>query len=210
MDNTRSIVIFISVTFIALTQAGSAQKHSLSVKEVLNRVPSGQPQLQAYQEQTKAAGYTIDLAKNTFVPNLTAGYQAGYATYNNITGMSYSGLMMPITGPPSANNTYDPVPGTALSALLQWTPFTFGQRQADIKKATSQFNLARTPYDNALLRQQYAGIATYLDLVYLQKLQGSQQPNIHRTLVDLQQSPVLTQERLPPPLHTLPLHSQLV
>src|SRR5258708_2192054 len=209
MDNTRSIVIFISVTFIALTQAGSAQKHSLSVKEVLNRVPSGQPQLQAYQEQTKAAGYTIDLAKNTFVPNLTAGYQAGYATYNNITGMSYSGLMMPITGPPSANNTYDPVPGTALSALLQWTPFTFGQRQADIEKATAQFKLAGSAYDNALFRQQYAGIATYLDLVYLQKLQGSQQANIDRTLVDLQQSLVLAKEGLRPGLDTVQFQSVL-
>src|SRR5258708_13213350 len=153
MDNTRSIVIFISVTFIALTQAASAQKHSLSIKEVLNRVPSGQPQLQAYQEQTKAAGYTIDLAKNTFVPNLTASYQAGYATYNNITGMTYSGLMMPITGPPSANNTYDPVPATPLSALFQLTPFTFGRRQADIKNETAQSKPARTPYPTAIFPQ---------------------------------------------------------
>src|SRR5258708_19892293 len=164
MDNTRSIVIFISVTFIALTQAASAQKHSLSIKEVLNRVPSGQPQLQAYQEQTKAAGYTIDLAKNTFVPNLTASYQAGYATYNNITGMSYSGLMMPITGPPSANNTYDPVPGTALSALLQWTPFTFGQRQADIEKSTAQFKQSGSAYYNDLFPHQFTCIPPHPSL----------------------------------------------
>src|SRR5258708_27567527 len=115
--------------------------------------------------------------------------------------------MMPSTGPSSANNTYDPVSGTALSALLQWTPFTFGQRQADIEKATAQFKLAGSAYDNALFRQQYAGIATYLDLPYLQKLQRSQQANIDRTLVDLQQSLVLAKEALRPARATVQFQS---
>lgn len=209
MYTLKSIVILISITFTVLTQAASAQKRTLSIKEVLNLVPLGQPQLQAYQEQTKTAGYTIDLAKNTLVPNLTAGYQAGYATYNNITGMNYPGLIMPITGPPSAANTYDPVPGSALTALLQWTPFTFGQRQADIEKATAQFKLAGSAYDNALFRQQYAGIATYLDLLYLQRLLGSQQANIDRTRVGLQQSLVLAKEGLRPGLDTVQFQSIL-
>ena len=209
MYNLKSSVIFISVTFTALTQIASAQKRILSIKEVINLVPSGQPQLRAYQEQTKAAGYTINLAKNSLVPNLTAGYQAGYATYNNITGMSYPGLIMPITGPPSTSNTYDPVPGSAVTALLQWTPFTFGQREADIERATAQFKLAASSYNNAVFRQQYASIASYLDLLYLQKLLGSQQANIDRTRVGLQQSLVLAKEGLRPGIDTVQFQSVL-
>jgi outer membrane protein TolC len=123
--------------------------------------------------------------------------------------MSYPGLMMPITGPSSASNTYDPVPGSALTALLQWTPYTFGQRQADLEKATAQFKLAGSAYDNVLFRQQYAGIATYLDLIYLFKLLGSQQANIDRTQVSLEQSLVLAKEGLRPGIDTVQFQSVL-
>jgi len=190
-------------------QPSSPAQRTLSIKEVLSLVQTGQPQLQSYRDRTTAAQYNIALAKNTLVPNLTAGYQAGYATYNNITGMSYSGLMMPISGPPSAGNSYDLVPGTALAALFQWTPLTFGQRQAAVEKAAAQYQLAGSYYDDALFRQQYAGITTYLGLVYLKKLQESQQANVERTRVSLQQSLVLAREGLRPGLDTVQFQSTL-
>jgi outer membrane protein len=196
-------------TLLLIVQTANAQKRILSIKDLLGRIQSGQPGLQAYLEQAKAAKYNIDLARNTLVPNLTAGYQAGYATYNNITGMNYPGLMMPITGPSSVTNSYDPVPGTALTALFQWTPLTFGQRQAATEKAVAQFNLAGTYYDMALFRQQFAGIGIYLDLVYLKKLLGSQEANIDRSRVGLEQSLGLAKEGLRPGIDTVQFQSTL-
>ena len=172
-------------------------------------VQTGQPQLQAYREQSTATGYNVSLAKNTLVPDLTAGYQAGYATDNNITGMSYPGLLMPISGPVAARNSYDMVPGTALTAYLQWTPLTFGQRAAAIEKASAQFKLAGSNYNNALFQQRYAGILIYLDVVYLQRLLTSQQVNIDRTRIGLQQSLVLTKEGLRPGLDSVQFQSLL-
>ncbi len=203
------LIIFTFIAPSIMIPEASAQTRILSIKEVLNLVQSGQPQLQSYREQSTAARYNISLAKNTLVPDLTAGYQAGYATFNNITGISYSGLMMPLTGPVSSGNTYDAVPGTALAALFQWTPLTFGQRQAAIEKAAAQFQLADSYYDNALFRQQYAGITAYLGLVYLKKLLGSQQANVDRTKVGLQQSLVLANEGLRPGLDTVQFQSAL-
>jgi outer membrane protein TolC len=168
-----------------------------------------QPQLNSYKEQAAAAGHAIAIAKNTLMPDITAGYQAGFATYNNITGMSYPGLILPISGPPSAGNTYDPVPGTALTALVKWNPLTFGQRQASIEKATAQFKLANSYYDEALFRQQYTVIATYLDAVYLQKLLQSYQSNIERTETGLQQSLVYAQEGLRPGIDTTQFQAAL-
>ena len=201
-------VRFICLGFLLIVKV-QAQKRIVSIKDVLELVQSAQPQLQAYQEQKKAAGHRVDLAKNTLMPDLTAGYQAGYATYNNITGMSYPGQIMPISGPPSSGNTYDPVPGTALTALFQWTPFTFGQRQAAIEKAVAGFRLAGSYYDNALFRQQYAGVAVYLDLLYYKKLLSSQQSNIDRIRTGLQQSLVLAIEGLRPGLDTVQFQSTL-
>ncbi|MDP4148446.1 MAG: TolC family protein [Bacteroidota bacterium] len=184
-----------------------AQKRVLSIRDVLALVESGQPQLRAYREQLAAARYNVNLAKNTLVPDLTAGYQAGYATDNNITGMSYPGLLMPISGPVFAGNSYSLVPGTALTAYLQWTPLTFGQRAAAVERATAQFKVAGSYYDNALFGQRYAAILVYLDLVYLQRILASQQANMDRTAAGLRQSLALAKEGLRPGLDSVQFQS---
>lgn len=186
-----------------------AQQHGVSIKEAVTLTSTQQPRLKAKQEQAKAAGYNVDLARNTLLPEVIASYQAGYATYNNITGMSYPGAFLPISGPPSAANSYDPVPGSVLSALLKWTPFTFGQRQAAIEKAASQYKLAASQYNDEVFRQQFAVISTYLDAVYLFKLIKSYQGNIERTRIGLEQSLVLAKEGLRPGIDTTQFQSAL-
>jgi len=197
---TAVFLYFALAASSAWPTGATAQNRTLSIREVLVLIQTGQPQLQAYREQSTATGYTL-------LPDLTAGYQAGYATDNNITGMSYPGLLMPISGPVATRNSYDMVPGTALTAFLQWTPLTFGQRAAAIEKATAQFKLAGSNYNNALFQQRYAGILIYLDVVYLQRLLTSQQANIDRTRIGLQQSLVLTKEGLRPGLDSVQFQS---
>lgn len=201
--------VAVCCSLLVAAQNGYAQQHVLSVREALNLVQTQQPQLKGYKEQAAAAGYNIKIAKNTLMPEVTAGYQAGYATYNNITGMSYPGLVLPISGPPSAGNVYDPVPGTALTAMVKWNPLTFGQRQASIDKAAAQYKLASTYYSDALFRQQYTVIATYLDAVYLQQLAHSYQANIERVKGGLQQSLVYAQQGLRPGIDTTQFQSAL-
>jgi outer membrane protein TolC len=206
----RSIAVFLCYAlgaFCGWPNGATAQKRALSIHDVLALVQSGQPQLQAYKEQSAAAGYNISLAKNTLVPDLTAGYQAGYATDNNITGMSYPGLLLPLSGPVFASSSGTLIPGTALAGMLQWQPLTFGQRAAAVEKASAQFKLAGSYYDNALFQQRYAGILVYLDIIYLQKLLASQQANIDRTQIGLQQSLVLTQKGLRPGLDSVQFQS---
>src|SRR5260221_14199458 len=101
MRSIRSIVIIACTFTVSFLQPrkGCAQKRVLSVKDVLALIQSGQPQLQAYKERSTAMGYNVDLAQNTLVPNLTGGYQAGYATPNNITRMSYPRPPQPISRP---------------------------------------------------------------------------------------------------------------
>jgi outer membrane protein TolC len=201
------IIYFALATTFLWPAAATAQKRSVSVRDVLALVQSGQPQLRAYQEQAMAEGENVSLAKNTLVPNLTAGYQAGYATDNNITGMDYPGLLLPLSGPVFATSSNSLITETGLAGLLQWTPLTFGQRAAAVEKAAAQFRLAGRSYDNALFQQRYAGILVYLDVIYLQKLLVSQQANIDRTQTGLQQSLVLTRQGLRPGLDSVQFQS---
>jgi hypothetical protein len=54
------------------------------------------------------------------------------ATANNLAGMFYSNGVLPITGPPSAENNYAAATGSAASILLNWQAVTFGKRDAKI------------------------------------------------------------------------------
>jgi outer membrane protein len=208
-DNFNLIVLAVFLLNVALfcSNVAEAQQRILSIKDVISLVEAQQPQLKSYREQSAASGYNINLAKNTLVPNLTAAYQAGYATDNNISGMSYPGLLLPISGPVLATSSTNLVPGTAVSGLLDWTPLTFGQRTAAVEKASAQFQLSGSYYDNALFQQRYAAILVYLDLVYLNKLLTSRRADIERTRVGLQQSLVLTRNGLRPGLDSVQFQS---
>jgi outer membrane protein len=146
--------------------------------------------------QASATQQNIQLAKNSLVPDLTVGYQANMATYNNITGMSYPGFLLPISGPPSVNNDLNFVPGTAAGALIKWSPITFGQRTAGIEKATAQFKQANAAYNEQLFKYQYNTVNVYLEAVYYKQLLKSLQAAIDRNNVGLQQSLVLAKNGL--------------
>lgn len=210
MPYFRSLVVTAAATLLGiLPGASDAQQHVVSIRDVLSLVETGQPQLRAYKDQSAATAANVDLVRNTLLPNLTGGYQAGYATDNNITGMSYPGLLMPISGPVAAHSNNNVIPGTALTAYLQWTPLTFGQRTAALEKAAAEFKLSGSAYDNALFQQRYAGILTYLSIVYLQKLLVTEQANIDRTQVSLGQSLELAKRGLRPGLDTVQFQSLL-
>jgi outer membrane protein len=203
------VIALLIFFFTGIPLHGFSQVISLSIKEVLQKVQANLPELEAYRQQTAAAEQNISLAKNSLVPDLTAGYQANYSTFNNITGMSYPGLMMPITGPVSANNTMNFVPGTSLAILAKWNPLTFGQRNAATQKATAQFQLSNAFYNQALFKQLYIALYTYLDAVYLQQLLISNRANIARVEVSLNQSFELAREGLRPGIDTTQFQSAL-
>ncbi len=106
------------ILLLFITQIVSGQSQTLSIKEVLQKVQTNLPQLEALWQQTIATEQNIALAKNTIVPDLNAGYQVNMATFNNITGMSYPGFLLPISGPPSISNKMNLIPGSALGALV--------------------------------------------------------------------------------------------
>jgi outer membrane protein len=194
---------------IVICNFGFAQTRTLPLKEIITLVQDNLPRLAAFREESKASVENISLAKNSLIPSATLGYQANYTTFNNITGMNYPGLIMPITGPPSANNNIDFVPGTALAMLVKWEPISFGQRSAAIEKARAQFRLSNASYNQDLFKQQYAALYCYLDAIYFLQTLISTQANIHRVETSLNQSLVLAREGLRPGLDTIQFQSAL-
>lgn len=195
--------------FLTPFQLFAQQADTLSISSTLIAVEQNLPRLKSYREQMNAREEQVKLAHNTLMPDLTAGYQAGYATDNNISGMSYPGLLLPISGPVSKNNNYQLIAGTALTALLKWSPFTFGQRTAQIESAKSQFKLANSQYNEQLFISQYTSINTYLELLYLNKSLFSMQENVQRSGINLQQAITLGRTGLRPGTDSVQFQSAL-
>jgi outer membrane protein TolC len=187
-----------------------AQTVPLSFKETLEKVQHNLPQLEAMRQQAAAAKENINLVKNTLVPDVTAGYQVNTATYNNITGMSYPGFLLPISGPPSVSNKMDFVPGTALGALIKWNPFTFGQRNAALEKATTQYKQVNASYNEQLFQYQFTAINLYLEALYLKQVTRISQTVIDRYNISFQQSLVLAKNGLKPGIDTAQFQSAIM
>ena len=194
--------LLLIVLFLSIIQTLSAQTVTLSIKEVLLKVQHNLPQLEALRQQALSTEQNIALAKNTLIPDLNAGYQVNMATYNNITGMSYPGFLLPISGPPSLNNKMNFVPGSAVGALVKWNPFTFGQRNAAIETATAQFKQANAAYNEQLFQYQYSAVNIYLEVVYCEEVLKSLQANVERSKVSLEQVLVLAKNGLRPGIDT--------
>jgi outer membrane protein len=203
----RSSLFVVFLFFIAGLSIAVAQPVKLSIKETIQKVQSNLPQLEVYRQQAAAEKENISLAKNSLVPELTAGYQVNMATFNNITGMSYPGFLLPISGPPSVGNDLNFIPGTALGALVKWDPFTFGQRNAAIAKATAQYKQANAAYNEQLFQYQYSAVNLYLEALYLKQVNRVSQAVIDRNGVGLEQALVLAKNGLKPGIDTAQFQS---
>jgi outer membrane protein TolC len=209
-SNIHPVIIAFAFLIIITPGAANAQAVKLSIKETLEKVQQNLPQLESYRQQAAAAKENISLAQNSLVPDVTAGYQVNMATYNNITGMNYPGFLVPISGPPSATNDMNFVPGTALGALVKWNPFTFGQRNAAIDKAAAQYKQANAAYNEQLFQYQYTAVNLYLEALYLKQVLHISEAVTDRYKVSLEQSLVLAKNGLKPGIDTAQFQSLIL
>ncbi|MBC9934926.1 TolC family protein [Chitinophaga qingshengii] len=195
---------------VCLLTAGPPELFSqIPLKALLQQATQNYPLLKSRAWETKAAQKGITASKSTLIPSLDAAYQVNYATYNNITGMSYPQLLMPISGPPSAANHYDGVFGSATSLLLNWQPVTFGQRgsQVDLSRAGAQF--AHADAGNEIFQHQVKVINAYLDIIMAKELEKVFLENVARTEANLSVAKTLVVNGIKPGVDTALLKAEM-
>jgi outer membrane protein len=178
--NAIRFIVLIN-TMLVFASTLNAQDRVNTLSEILILAENNYPLLKSKRLEIEAAKKSIDAGKNTFIPSLDAGYQVNYGTFNNITGMVNSQLLVPISGPPSADNRYDGVFGSGANLTLNWQAATFGQRgvQVDLAKAALQF--AGADAENELFRHKVKVTAAYLDVLTAHALINIYAENIKRT-----------------------------
>ncbi len=197
--------LIISVSFYFLFHLSYGQT---DLKALLDLAGRNYPSIAAKQAEAEAAKTTVSLEKNSLLPSLDASYQANYATYNNITGMTYPGQVMPISGPPSDDN-YGAVPGSAASLLFKWSPVTFGQRSAAIAYNEMQYEKQLASVEDEVLKVKFKVAYLYLEMAATEQLINAWQKNIERNAFNLKQVSSLVSAGLRPAVDSLKFKGEL-
>jgi outer membrane protein len=199
----KKYILLFSLVF--LTLAG----HSQSLRELLKLAEANYPLLKAKAYQVQARKEQVSFARSTALPSLDAAYQVNYATYNNITGMAVGESFVPISGPPSTENSYSPVFGSAAGLLLNWEPFTFGQRRSKIESARAYQDYQEADVSNEIFQHQVRTINAYLDLIMTNELVVVHSKNLERSEDNVRIVRALTRSGLRPGTDTALFNAEL-
>jgi outer membrane protein len=199
----KKCMVFLSV--MSLSLAG----HSQSLRELLKLAEANYPLLKAKGYEVQARKEQVSFAKSAILPSLDAAYQINYATYNNITGMAVAESFVPISGPPSTDNTYSPVFGSAAGLLLNWEPFTFGQRRSKIESAQAYQDYQQADASNEIFQHQVRTISAYLDLILVNELISVHKKNLERAEDNVRIVRSLTRNGLRPGTDTALFNAEL-
>lgn len=183
--------------------------HAQSLNDLLKHAEANYPLLKAKGYEVQARKDQVSFVKSSALPSLDAAYQLNYATYNNITGMAVGQSFVPISGPPSVDNSYNGVLGSAAGLLLNWEPFTFGQRKSRIESAKAYQDYQQADEANEIFQHQVRTINAYLDVIMTNELIKVYNKNLERSQDNVRIVKSLTLSGLRPGTDTALFNAEL-
>ncbi len=168
-----------STLFLGLALV-SCNVYGQSLRELLKQAEANYPLLKAKGYEVQARKGQVAFAQSTALPSLDAAYQVNYATYNNITGMAVGGGFVPISGPPSSSNESQGVFGSVGGLLMNWEPFTFGQRKSAINSAKAYEEFQEADVAQEVFQHQIKIANAYLDVMMTYELVKVYTENLDR------------------------------
>jgi len=194
---------------LTLLTAFTVLSQAQSLKELLKQAETNYPLLKAKGYEVQARRDQVAYVKSSALPSLDATYQLNYATYNNITGMAIGPSFIPISGPPSADNQYQGVFGTVGGMLLNWEPFTFGQRRSKVNSAKAYQDYQEAEARQEIFQHQVKTANAYIDVVMAHELIKVYSRNLDRAQNNLRIVRSLTRSGLRPGTDTALFNAEL-
>jgi len=201
-NNIRSYKLFVAIFFCSHTIAQTSTDTLVDLKSAVQLAEQRYHLLKAGKFEADAASKHIDVVKYSRLPTIDATYQAGFGTANNLTGIFYPSGILPMTGPPSSSNNYNPATGSAASILLNWQAVTFGERAAQIDVSIAEAKSKNLEWKQELFNHKINVISAYLDVLLSLDVIHIHQQNIQRVEANLTQSRTLTISGIKPGVDT--------
>ncbi len=157
----------------------------MTLAEAVQDAATKYPAVRASLEEVSAAAAAINLARTAWLPKADFDAQLNRATHNNIFGLLLpSGGAIPgISGPVLGTNSLSSVWGSAAGVLVQWEPFDFGLRKANVAIAEAARNRAGAQVVLTRLEAATAAAEAWLTLLAAQQTVTAAEAGVARARV---------------------------
>jgi outer membrane protein TolC len=157
----------------AFAQA-SASPPTLTITDVVQSAVRDYPLIHVTQEELNASAAGIQLARTAYLPRIDGLAQFNRATRNNVFGALFPQSTIPsMTGPVIGSNNGGSVWGSATGLLVNWQPFDFGVRHANVQASLAARDEAAAALQRSQLDVGTAAADAFLTLIAAQQTERS-------------------------------------
>jgi outer membrane protein TolC len=183
----------------AQTVAPAPGNQPLSLADALAMAQDKYPAIKASLEQQAAAQHQIGVAKTAYLPRVDLLWQTNRATDNNRTGLLLPQSVLPsISGPVAGDAPGRSAWSSAGGAVINWQPFDFGARAAQVNVARRGALAAMNATNVTRLGIAAATTNAYLDVVAAHQLVSVARANVRRMQTFADSVHVLVDNKLRP------------
>ncbi len=182
LDHLREVgtVVFGACITLLLPARLHGQSPVLSPRDIANQALTA-PHVRSMEARASASSERSTIIRQDALPHLDLHAQAAYATLNNIYGMLFpQDVLYTINGPPVSDDDYSGYWNSGVGVGLQWQPWAFGKRHADIEASEADAAASGARLRAAQLDQQCDALDMYLDLVAAEALLRRSEANRER------------------------------
>ncbi len=157
----------------------------MTLEQAVQDASARYPNVRTSLEQVSAAAAAVNLARTAFLPRADLAAQLNRATHNNVFGLTLpqGGAFPSISGPVLRTNSLDSVWGSAVGVMVQWEPFDFGLRQANVDLAQASRERARSQVAVTRLEASAAAADSYLTILAAQQTVSAARAGVERARV---------------------------
>jgi outer membrane protein len=134
-----------------------------SITAVVNEAQKNYPSIRISQEELNVSSARLALARTAYLPRIDGLAQLNRATRNNVFGSLLPQLVIPsMSGPVIGTNNSGSVWGSATGLLVNWQPFDFGLRHANVQAVAAARDKASAANQRTELEIAAASADAYL------------------------------------------------
>ena len=176
---TTAAVVFLLLS-LAPTVTGQApaaiSTNQVTIASVVNDAQQNYPSIHISEEDLNVSVANIRLARTAYLPRIDGLAQFNRGTRNNVFGSMLPQNTIPsISGPVIGSNNGGSVWGSATGLLVNWQPFDFGARHANVQAAAAARDKAIATGRRAQLEIGTAAADAYLTLVAATRMKQAAQ-----------------------------------
>lgn len=133
---SRLFIVLLIASGVAIGQPPGPS--DVTLNSVVEQARHNYPSVRVSQEELNASAARLALARTAYLPRLDGIAQFNRGTRNNVFGPLLPQSVLPsISGPVIGSNNSGSVWGSAAGLLINWQPFDFGARRANIAAASA-------------------------------------------------------------------------